>query len=237
MSTDIDHRITPALHPRNVQEVEGYDEDTAAILAPTETAFSTAYEGIRAVYGAREAADKNAAWTEEAKIIQVDEFARKHLARITRAFDTSRANLVKGIASIEAELSQPLESKAAASISAEIRAHAKALPMGDRHAFVGRAIQAGDHVTVSALLGAPSYLSGLEAQFQSIYTRQWHERANPEATKRLKAMQSAKAMIEERAGLIFAQLEKAVGGTSAKAKKLREAQTAAEKAFILRDSN
>jgi len=46
-------------------------------------------------------------------------------------------------------------------------------------------------------------------------------------------MQGAKAMIEARAGLVFSAMEKAVGGTSAKAKELRDAQAVAERAFVL----
>lgn len=233
MADNIDHRITPALHPDNVRQIEGFDEDTAPVLAPTMTAFSAAYEGVRAVYAAREAADRNPAWTDEARIIQVDAFAKKHLDKITSTFDAIRSNLGKGIAALEQQLSQPLEAKAAASIAAEIRAHVKNLPNEKRHRFVQEALDSGDVVTVSSVLGAPPYLSGLDGQFQQVYTRRWHERSSPDATKRLRAMQGAKAMIEERAGLVFSAMEKAVGGTSAKAKELRDAQAVAERAFVL----
>lgn len=236
MADDIDTRITPTLHPDSVTQIDGYDDDTAPVLAPTMTAFSNAYEGIRAVYAAREAANRNPAWTEEARIIQVDAFAHKHIEKITRTFDATRTNLVKGIAALEQQLSQPLESKAAASIAAEIRVHVKNLTTEKRHEFIQHALDGGDHITVSAVLGAPPYLSGLDGQFQQVYTRRWHERTSPDATKRLRAMQGAKAMIEERAGLVFTAMEKAVGGTSAKARNLREAQTAAERAFVLKDA-
>jgi hypothetical protein len=73
------------------------------------------------------------------------------------------------------------------------------------------------------------------ADFQRTYTRYWNERAAPETARKLKAVQGAKAMIEERAGLVFKELEKAVGAPPHKAAALRQAKTNAEKAFILQD--
>lgn len=104
MSTDIDPRITPALHPINVREIEGNDSDeTAAVLAPTETAFSTAYEALRSVYVSREKVEKNLAWTPEARLLQLDGFARKHLDRVTRFFDTTHPVVDVVLAGFEVE--------------------------------------------------------------------------------------------------------------------------------------
>lgn len=235
MTDNIDPRITPALHPDNVKNIEGYDEQTAPYLGSTMTAFSTAYEGIRAVHEAREKAKTNPTWNEAMQIIHTDDFAQKHLARITKSFDVTRSNLDKAIVSLEQQLTAPIESKAAQSISAEIRAYAKNLPSEKRHAFIQQAIDEGDHTTVSAVLGAPAYLSGLDTNFQAVYVRFWNERNSPELAKRLKAMQGAKQMIEERAGLVFKELEKAVGAPPHKAAALRKAKTNAEKAFVLQD--
>lgn len=235
MPTEIDARITPTLHPDNVASIDGFDDQTAPYLAPTMTAFSTAYEGIRAVHEAREKAKTNPTWNEAHQIIHTDDFAQKHLARITKSFDVTRSNLEKGIAMLEQQLAAPIESKAAQSISAEIRAYAKNLPSEKRHAFIQQAIDEGDHTSVAALLGAPAYLSGLDANFQETYTRFWNERSAPEVAQRLKAMKGAKQMIEERAGLVFKELEKAVGAPPHKAAALRQAKTNAEKAFVLQD--
>ncbi len=234
MSTSIDTRVTPALHPDNVKEIEGYGEDTAMVVGPTATAFSEAYEGIRAVHDARDKAKTNPTWNEAQQIIHTDDFARKHLDRIARSFDSVRGNLEKGIASLEQELSQPVASRAAGPISTEIRAHVKALPTGKLHTFLQEALANGDHDTARAVLGAPPYLSGLTPEFQATYLRSYHERTSPDKAKRLKAMRGAKAMIEERAGLVFKELEKAVGAKPDQARRLREAKTAAEQAFILK---
>lgn len=61
-----------------------------------------------------------------------------------------------------------MTAKAAASVAAEIRAHVKAFPSEKRIGFIQRAIADRDETTVSSLLGAPSYLSGLDAKMQSV---------------------------------------------------------------------
>lgn len=235
MSTDIDTRISPALHPRNVREVDGYNEETAPVLAPTETAFSAAYEGVRDVLVAREKMERNLALTPEGRLIQVDDFARKHLDRITRTFDTTRANLERGIASLEAELLQPVQARAAATVSAEVRGHIKGLPTAERMTVLRQAIEDGEHDVATAVLGAPAMLSGIDGKTQQVLLRMYHEKANPTAAARLRAMQGAKVLIERNAPLVFKAMETAVGAPPHKVKALREAKTEAEKAMTLRD--
>ncbi len=235
MTDNVDHRISPSLHPENVKSIDGFDEQTAPYLAPTMTAFSTAYEGVRAVLAAKEAAAANPTWNEAQQIIHTDDFAQKHLARITKSFDVTRSNLDKAIVALEQQLTTPIESKAAASIAGEIRAFVRDMPTEKRHAFIQQALDAADHVTLGAVLGSPPYLSGLDANFQAVYVRHYHERNSPELAQRLKAMKGAKQMIEERAGLVFESMARAVGAPPHKAKALREAKTAAKQAFVLKD--
>ena len=235
MTDNVDHRISPSLHPENVKSIDGFDEQTAPYLAPTMTAFSTAYEGVRAVLAAKEAVAANPTWNEAQQIIHTDDFAQKHLARITKSFDVTRSNLDKAIVALEQQLTTPIESKAAASIAGEIRAFVRDMPTEKRHAFIQQALDAADHVTLGAVLGSPPYLSGLDANFQAVYVRHYHERNSPELAQRLKAMKGAKQMIEERAGLVFESMARAVGAPPHKAKALREAKTAAEQAFVLKD--
>lgn len=236
MSENIDVRVSASLHPENVKQIEGYDSETEAVLAPTMTAFSEAYEGIRAVHNAREKAKTNPTWNEAAQILATDDLAQKVFARVAKVMDSTRVNLEKGIAHLEGELSKPVESKAAGSIAAEVRAHIKGLSTSERMTVIQRAINEGDHIVASSVLGAPAMLSGIDAKMQEILTRLYHERHNLATAKRLKVMQGAKALIEERGGLVFKELEKAVGVPPHKAKALREAKTAAEKAFVLKDA-
>jgi hypothetical protein len=102
---------------------------------------------------------------------------------------------------------------------------------GELHTFIRRAIVQGDEVTVSSVLGAPPYLSGLTAEFQKIYTRMWHEKANPLAAKRIRAMQGALDLLGTNAPLITKELERAIGVPPFKVKQYREAKARADKAF------
>jgi hypothetical protein len=233
MSDYIDSRVSPSLHPDTVKSIDGYDDETALVLGPTVTAFDTAYQAVIAVHAAREAAKTNPTWNEAQQVIHTDDLARRKLDQVTRVFDAELSRLGKAVAHLEAELTAPVTAKAADGIARDIRAHAKAMKTEERHKFVQEALDSGDEVTMSSLLGAPSYLSGLTADFQHTYTRLWREKVAPDMAKRLKAMQSAKAIIETRAGLVFPELTKAVGAPPHKAKALREAKSAAERHFVM----
>ena len=235
MVDEVDTRVSPSLHPANVRKVDGWCEETEAVLAPTEDAFRRAYTGIRDVHNAREAARQNPAWNEPAQVIATQEFAEKVQDRITRTFDSVRDRLVKGIASLEKELSAPVESKASLSISEEIRRHVKGLGTGERMSFIRNAMMDDDEKTVSAILGAPAYLAGLDPKMADVLLREYHSRSRPEVANRLKAMVGAKELIESKAGLVFSQLEAAVGMAPHQVKRLRDAKSAAEAAMVLRD--
>lgn len=226
----VDTRVSPSLHPDNVKQIEGYEE-SAALLNPTLDAFATAYAGIGAVYEARDKAKSNPTWNENQQIIHTSDLAEKYQTSICKTFDNVRANLQKQVDHFEQELSIPLVNQAGVGISSEIRKYAKELTTEERHAFIREAIDSGDRITVGAVLGAPAYLSGLDSNFSKTYSRMWNERSAPDIARKLKAVQAAKQMIEDRAALVFNQLEHAVGATSSKARELREAQKNAEKAF------
>lgn len=211
MSTPIDVRITPALHDENITQLDGYDETTAPLLSPVAEALSDAYITLGKIHDARDAAKKNGAWTEGQQVLNVADAAYKQQQRLLKKMDGLVATLDKQAQHFERELQTPLESKAAIPIAAEIRKHMKDLPTEKRHEFLRQAINEGDAVSASAVLGAPPYLSGIDAGFSKTYTRMWNERMTPELAQKLRAVQSAKAMIEARAPLIHEQVEKAMG--------------------------
>ena len=236
MAMNVDTKVTPALHPINVKKIDGYDEETAPVLAATEKAFAAAYEGVRDVFKAREFAARNPAWTEGQQILHTDTLARKHLDKITRQFDRVRDDLTRGIVHLEGELSSPVSTKASLQIAAEIRNHCKSLAGGAaRMDFVRNLINDGDDLSASAILGGPAFLSGLDKEQVALFTRQYHEKQQPALSKRLKAMRGAVRLIERNAALVFGQLDEAVGCPPGKVKALREANTAAERAMVMRD--
>jgi hypothetical protein len=234
VSDEVDSRISPSLHPLNAREVEGYSEATAPAVASTEHAFRRAYQGLQAVHDARAIASKNEAWTEAQVVIETDKLARKYQDSITRAFDNAHEGLRRDIETVERELSSPVTSKASLGIAQEVRAHVKGLKPGERMGFVRNLIESGDD-SVTAVLGGPAFLSGIDGEAQAVFTRMYHEKQNPAAVARLTAMRGAAALIESNGPLVFRELEKAVGAPPHKAKALREANTAAEKAMVMRD--
>lgn len=233
---EVSTKVTPALHPDNVKALDGYGDDTAPYLGPVVTAFSEAYEGVKAVWNAKQQAAKNPTWNEAQQVIQVDDFATKKLRVITKHFDNALSNLSKSVEAIEQQLSTPLQQSGNSALAAEIRAHVKTLDAEQRYQFLTDAHQAGDHITLSAVLAAPGYLSGITEVERQTRTRMYHEANAPAVAKRLKVMKAARAMIEERGGLVFSQMEKAIGAPAQKVKALREAKSQAEAAFILNDA-
>jgi hypothetical protein len=231
MVEKVDSRVTPSLHPANVTKIDGYSEATAVFVAPTERVLAEAYEGIARVHNAREAARTDPTLTEAAQIIKTDEMAQKVFAKVARAFDAERMNLEKGIAHIEKELSAPVTAKAAHPIAAEVRNYVRSLPVEKRVSFVQAAINSGDETTATAILGGPSYLSGIDANMEAVLVRLYREKMTPDAAARLKVMRGAKELLENRGGLLITQLEKAVGAQSHVVRRMREAKGRSDKAF------
>ncbi len=234
MSTEISTKVSLDLHPDNLKSIEGYSDETRLVLGMTESAFDAAYKGVITVANAREKASTNPSWTEAEQVIQTQELADKVMVGITKGFDAARTNLVKGINYLEGELNMPLTQQASGSVAAEIRAYAKALPTEKLHKFVAEAMDGGDTATLSAVLRGPAYLSGLTADMQKTYIRVFNEKNNPEKAARLRVMQGAKERIENRSGIVFKELERAVGMRPDKVRALRQAKTEAEKAFLLK---
>ena len=69
-----------------------------------------------------------------------------------------------------------------------------------------------DERSLTAILGGPAYLSGLSDVEHAHYLRQYRERKHPAEAKRLRLMQAAHALLEERGPLVFDAVEVAVFG-------------------------
>jgi hypothetical protein len=75
----------------------------------------------------------------------------------------------------------------------------------------------------------------VDAGIQGTLLRLYREKTNPALAQRLRAMQGAKALLDDRSGLLHSELEKAVGLAPHKVQQLRNAKSAAEQAFVLKD--
>ncbi|MEJ2031665.1 MAG: hypothetical protein P8Y63_01185 [Deltaproteobacteria bacterium] len=135
-------------------------------------------------------------------------------------------------------LQGPIEQQAGlGTINEEIRRHVKAMGSKERHEFLEEANAKGDTKTMTAVLGALHYLTGILPTEHDYYLREFHMRRNLEAAKRLKVMKAALALLEKRAPLIFGKVEKAIGQPWRRVQLLRKTNNEAEQAFIIRDNN
>ena len=225
----IDARVTAGLHPDNVRKLDGYDDETALVCAATLDAFDAAYRGVGSVFDARAAASQDPTLNEAAVAIATQDVADRVFTRVAEKFDSATAFLKKNIAILESEMTKPIEAQASYQISQEIRAHVAKLAPGERMQFVQRAINGGDHRSATAVLGAPSYLSGLGDDMHAVLVRMYHEKHNRGAAVRIKAMKGALELCEKRSGLIFSELEKAVGMPAHRVKELKDRKAHADR--------
>lgn len=229
---DLDPRVVDSLLPTNAQN----QPEHADVLASMRTAFASAHQGLEAVGKARLAAIANDAWTPAQQLMQVGTMADKTVDRVTGAFDKAHKFLSEFIANLDKSLSAPLEGGTRDQLAIEIREHVKKLPEDKRGAFVGEAIKKNDIRTLQAILGAPAFLSGLGESHHMLFTKQYRAAANPTAVARLDIARKGLELLEKRSGLILREAERALGGSFAKLKKIREANSAAEAALLMSDA-
>ena len=232
MSDNIDTRVTPSFHPDTVQALDGYDDDSASILAGVQSAFTEAYIGVGRVHDAREAAKTNPTCNEAQQVIATQDLADKLTTQLAKRFDSATSNLTRVIAGLESDLSQPIAGAGVGAMAGEIRNYVHSLPEGQRMGFIQKAIEAGDERTVGACIGGPAYLCGITPEMQTMLLRLYHEKTNPRAAKQLRAAKAGLELLGERAPLLFKEMEKGVGAPATKVQQLRAAKAKAEKSFI-----
>lgn len=223
---------TPSLDPRNVELIPGVSTDHVGYVRVAIDAFGAIHDGLQKLSDAREAAKKNGAWTEANQVLIVAKEAEKLQDRATKAFDIASKRLAEGISAIDQQLSGPLVSKADNVLSQEIRNHVKNLPQEKRSAFISDAVKAKDLVTLQAVLGGKHYLSGISEEVQKHHTRAYRELTTPDLVVRLDVMRKAQELVDNRAGLIFLEVEKALGAKWDTVQKLRTMQSSAEQALL-----
>lgn len=233
MSLEVKTTTSISLHPATVTKIDGFSEETRGYIAGTERALHEAYSGVSAVHAAMDAAKKNPTLNEAARLIKVDDLAQRTFKKLAKMFDDERVRLAKGIALAEEKLSGPVEAKASHSLASEVRAFVREMPDDDRWSFLRAAILKGDDLTATACLGGPAYLCGLSDEMHDNLLRTYHSHNNPDEAARLKVMKGAKALIEQRGGLLHVELEKAVGAKPHEVRRLREAKDASDQAFAV----
>jgi hypothetical protein len=234
MTVEVNTAVTPSLHPHVVEKIPGYDDQTGPYVGEVKRAFQTAYAAIASVHKAREAAAKDPTLNEAGQILKVAAFAENQQQAATRACDSAYANLTKAINATEGMLNTPLEQAAGqGTVPEEIRRHVKGMSQETRLEFMNAAIERVDIKTLSSILGAPFYLSGLTPDAQSHFTRMYHERKTPDVAARLRVMKEAHRMLVERGPLLFSEIEKGIGASWRKVKRLQDAVSESQKSFIV----
>lgn len=211
MADEVDTRISPTLHPGIAGEIADYDDETRPLLGATETAVSEAYQALQSIHDAKAGATKNPTLNEYAQLVAVDTHATKVMSKVygswSRAVDTLNAN----IATMEKDLNAPVEQRATAAMASEIRSYFRQLEPGPRMNALRQAIESGDEITVTAVLGGRSYLSGLEPDLHAEYLRDWHNAQRPLEAKKVRAMKAAADMLNNRYKLLTKAVTDAVG--------------------------
>jgi hypothetical protein len=231
-SMDVKTTVSPSLHPANLEAIDGFSDDTKGYINAAVDALSTAYDSLGKIHEAKAAASKNQAFNEHQQVLVVADFAEKHQTLVAQKFDSAVASLTKGIDAMDAMLNGPIKADAERlNVAQEIRAHTKGLSVDERQKFLSDAHDAGDIETLRAVLGAKGYLSGLTEQERQVRTRMLHEKNSPETANRLKVMRAARDMLLQRSGIVFGEVEKALGAKWDKVQQLRKGQSAAENAL------
>lgn len=212
MSDEVDTRISPTLHPGIAGEIADYDDDTRPLLGTTETAVSEAFNALKSIHDAKAAAATNPTLNEFAQLIAVDNHATKLMDKVYAKWSRTTDTLNANITAMEKDLYAPVESKASRTMATEIRQHFASLENdGKRMGALRKAIEAGDETTATAVLGAPSYLSGLSEELHAEYLRDWNNAQQPVEAKKVRAMRAAAEILNERYNLLTQAHREAVG--------------------------
>lgn len=208
----IDTRVSPSLHPDSLNGIPEADhEDVQQLLQPALDALAVGYQFVASIYDVKAAAAIDPELTDEAALLRTDDHARARMERATKAFDSVHKQFTTSINALEIGLSSAVEAKASAMVSGEIRQHFKSLDSKERIAQLEAALERKDEVTLSSVLGAPSYLSGLPAELHAVMLRRFNELRDPIASKRLRVLTATRDAMMERGQVLLREMVTAIG--------------------------
>lgn len=221
---------TPSLDERMITSLENFDENDPA-LAQARNAFSLATETLKKLSDARDPLSRDQSKTPEAKLLLMASHAEKAQDRCAKAFDSALKSLTALAKHVEDSLSAPLEQTTHSALCQEIRSYVRSLPKDERDAFVNDAVKRGDTQVMNAILGAPSYLSGIADERKAMWVRDYRSKADPIAVMRLSVYRAAIERLSEKAPLMHDEFQKAMGGRWSDVRRLRGQTEASDKAL------
>lgn len=141
-------------------------------------AMRTVYQEYKKLLSATKAALRveDPSRTPEAHYLEIAAAWKKQLDAIANRSAEETASAKKAISILDKDIANLLEVREGAH-SNEIRQHVKAIPAAGRIPFVMAAIDGGDKETVAAIMGGPSYLSGLTDEQRTVLWNAYTERA------------------------------------------------------------
>lgn len=211
MADETDTRISPTLHPGIAGVIPDYDDETRPLLGQAETAVSEAFKALQSIHNAKEGAKLNPTLNDFEQLVAVDDHAIKVMNRVDGIWGRAIDALNNNVTTMERELYAPVESKASRNMATEIRQHFAGMEMGPKMNALRKAIEAGDELTASSILGAPSYLSGLDPELHAEFLRDWQNSQNPIEAKKVRAMKAAADMLNRNYAILRTEVQNAVG--------------------------
>lgn len=209
----------------NVTKLDGYEAHGTAV-APAVTALDAMHAALASIIDARSKTDKDPTiGTESAAVLKVAAYADKLMEGATRKVDAASQSLQSQIKAVESELNKSVSGGTSTALAGEIRSFCRAHKSPVQ--FVGELIASGDAQGVSAILGAPPYLSNLTPQMRDALTKQWNARQQPELTAKLTLLQAASERLDRAGTQFILAVEKAMGVNYGVVKRLRDAASAA----------
>lgn len=214
-----------AYQSANISKLDGYEEH-AALLAGSVAAFDAMHAAVVSIIDARDKSTRDPTLgSEAAQVLKVATYADKLMEAASRKMDGAYQSLEAQIKATEEELGRAVAGGIHTTLATEIRAHAKSEKSPAQ--FVGNLIAQGDAQSVSAILGAPAFLSGLTEDMRAALIKQWNAKRNPALTKRLELLKAVSDRLERAGSSLFVTVERAMGVKYETVKRLRDAQSAA----------
>jgi hypothetical protein len=182
-----------AVHEAGIERHYGRDPRTGAALPdPALDGLASAMRSARAaaeqLAGLKVALDADPTRTPAARALQVREAALRLGDQAAGALDAAAAKAADAVRRLEAE-TKPVPPREA--LAAEIRSRLASMQPADRAAVLEAALISGDRDVVGSVLGAPSFLAGLDPAQSETLTLRWRQRHHQDAAGQIARIRSA----------------------------------------------
>ncbi|MDP2358199.1 MAG: hypothetical protein Q8M31_19350 [Beijerinckiaceae bacterium] len=164
----VDARIIAQHHARDPKTRLPLADD---VLAELGRAFQRANDTCAKIETAVQAIMSDQSRPLAARMIDAKKTIMQLAETATKSLDAAKSKAAKELVEIYKASSPPPEPNNAG----EIRQALRSLPQAERAAIIAAAIETGDHATSSAMLNAPSWLSGLSEAERTMRLQAWRK--------------------------------------------------------------